>query len=122
MKKKIASLLIAVVFTACAGDLEVLENDVNFTVEVPDTVYLGEPVCLKSKIDRAFDIRLNLDWDEQEKELGVLKHYCDSLSWTPVAIDTGYHYIQAHVEINPGGELYRILRKEWRIYVMEAEQ
>ena len=97
MKKKIASLLVAVVFTACAGDL-------------------------KSKIDGAFDIRLNLDWDEQEKELGVLKHYCDSLSWTPVAIDTGYHYIQAHVEINPGGELYRILRKEWRIYVMEAEQ
>lgn len=121
MKKKIASLLIAVVFAACAGDLEVMENDVHFTVKMSDTVYLGEPVCFKSKIDGAFDIRLNLDWDEQEKKLGVLKHYCDSLSWTPVAIDTGYHKIRAYVEINPGGELYRILRKDWEIYVMEAK-
>lgn len=118
MKKKIASLLIAVVFAACAGDLDVLDENVKLSIEVPDTVYIGKPVCIKGSIDKPLDIRLYLD----REAIGVLKPFRDSLYWTPVAVDTGYHWIQSRVDINPGGELYRQLEDNWGIYVMEAAE
>lgn len=91
LKVVFSCLIVSMVLFFSSCNKEYYEsNDIQFSVVVPDTIYLDSTVVIKGTIDKPLDIRVYFqDYEGAETLVGILKPYSDSISWKPTNIPEG---------------------------------
>lgn len=73
-------------------------NDIKYSVETPDTIYLDSAVTIKGNINQPLDIKVYFQDLNDHNLIGQLKPYTDSITWTPTNIEEGYYVFCLRVD------------------------
>lgn len=86
-------IILAILFFSSCNKEYYEAGDIQYSVIIPDTIYLDSTIVIKGSINQPLNIGVYFQDYKDENLIGVLKPYSDSIIWKPTNIPEADHYI-----------------------------